>query len=427
MPDEKPDGGATAQPAAGHFLTEGESAPLPTAHRSQPIALGKARALSGPGESALRRKARPLPVDPEAVSVYSGPPVAPLPGAPTTPLTGTRRTGGARRVGWNRPYSRAGAQYNQVGPPPPPPRKYSNVVVAGLSALVLVVTASVGVACFKAISSYDSSVDNPLSRPSVHRPTAPIPTLPDPTVTKTVPGVKDIDRVQKNEIYKAGKLAAVGCKEPSVRPTSQVTTLRYFQGLLPCLNEAWKPLIEKAGYTFRAPKLTLVSAKVPTACTGESDSSYYCGTDETIAIDWQDYVAMYKRDPIDARVWMMDVMAHEYGHHVQDMTEMLTAVGSLQGWAKTEAAELELNRRLELQATCFGAAFLGANKAGLGLTGAKLQAWEFDTKHSGDEYNPKKVRDHGSRANQWFWGGPAFDSGNPASCNTYTASAKRVS
>ncbi|MFF1818235.1 neutral zinc metallopeptidase [Kribbella sp. NPDC058245] len=424
MPDEKPD---AAVPGAGHFLAEGESTPLPTVNRAQPIALGKARALTDPGESALRRKARPLPVDPEAVSVYSGPPAAPLPGAPTTPLTGTRRTGGARRVGWNRPYSRAGAQYTQIGPPPPPPRQYSKAVIAGLSALTLVVTASVGVACFKAISSYDSSVDSPLSRPSVHKSTAPIPTPPDPTVTVTEPYVPNLVRLQKNEIYKTGKLASANCKEPSIKPNSQSAILEYYQAMVPCLDDVWAPVIKKAKYTFRSPKVVLKSPKLPqTSCTGDTDTTYYCPTDETISIDWQDDLKRYKQSPLDARMWMMSTMAHEYGHHVQEMTEMLTASWSQEAGEKNAAKKLEWSRRTELQASCFGAAFLGANKASFGYSGTRLKIWEFQTKHSGDEYNPKKERDHGSRASQWFWGGPAFKSTSPASCNTFTASPKRV-
>ncbi len=434
MPDEQPDGGANTPPGAGHYLptsdslTESDRTAPATANRSQPIALGKARALSDPGESALRRKARPLPVDPAAESVYSGPPPAPLPGAPMTPLVGSRRTGGARRVGWNRPSSRAGSQYTQVGPPPPPPRQYSKAVIAGLSALVLAVTASVGVACFKAISSYDSSVDSPLSRPKVRTTPAPVPTLPDPTVTVTEKPVPNLVRLQKNEIYKAGKLAAAGCKEPSIKPTTQSAILEYYQAMLPCFDKAWAPLIKKAKYKFRSPKVVLKSKKVPaSSCTGDSDVSYYCPADETIAIDWQSDLDYYKQNPEAARIDMLDTMAHEYGHHVQGLTEMLTASWSEEGWEKNAAKKLEWSRRTELQASCFAAAFLGANKASLRLTGSRLDIWEYGAKHSGDEYNPKKVRDHGSKTSHWFWSGPAFKSATPASCNTFTASPKRVS
>src|SRR5262249_46690779 len=103
------------------------------------------------------------------------------------------------------------------------------------------------------------------------------------------------------------------------------------------------------------------------------------------------------------------------------------AADSREGWAKTKAEKLEWSRRTELQADCLAAAFLGANKKSLGLSGRKLDLWEWETQHSGDEYNPKKVRDHGSRKSQWLWSGPAFKSTSPASCNTFTAPAAKVS
>jgi hypothetical protein len=47
--------------------------------------------------------------------------------------------------------------------------------------------------------------------------------------------------------------------------------------------------------------------------------------------------------------------------------------------------------------------------------------------HTGDEYNPDKIRDHGARKNHGYWSLRAFTSANPSSCNTFTAPAKRVS
>ena len=149
--------------------------------------------------------------------------------------------------------------------------------------------------------------------------------------------------------------------------------------------------------------------------------------DESINISWKNDLANFKDDPLAARVWMLDTLAHEYGHHVQEMTEMITASFSREGWTKSKSMKLEWARRRELQATCFGAAFLGANKKALGLSGAKLDMWEWESQHSGDEYNPKKVRDHGSRKSQWLWAGPAFKSANPGSCNTFVAPAGKVS
>jgi len=415
---------------AGDAPTGGDGAGLRplTLSRQQPVGLGKSRELTGTVNASWRRKARPLPTDPSASSEYSGPPVAPLTGAPLTPLTGTRRTGGPRPIGWHSPSSRTGAQFSAEAPPLKPPRQYSKPIIASLSVLVLIMLTGATVAGFKLIDSYDNPVDNPLAQPSVKKTEVPLPVPPDPTVTVTKPVVPDVVRLQKNELYKAGKVAAAGCKEPGIKPNSQSAILNYYKALLPCLNKAWQPVIKKSGYDFRPPKVVLQSKQAPSSCTGgEMTVAYYCGADESINISWKKDLEYYRDEPLAARVSMMDTLAHEYGHHVQNMTEMLTAASSREGWAKTKAEELEWSRRTELQASCLGAAFLGANKKGLGLSGEKLEIWQWETKHSGDEYNPKKVRDHGSRKNLWLWSDPAFKSTNPASCNTFTAPAKKVS
>ncbi|MFD7159786.1 neutral zinc metallopeptidase [Kribbella sp. NPDC059898] len=416
-------------PKPGHFST-GEpppgSQPL-TLKTAEPVGLGKARPVAY-DDSSVRRKARPLPTDPGTESDYNGPPIAPLTtGAPYPPLTGTRRPGGPRPSGWHSNPSRSGAQFSAEPPPLKPPRRHSRPIIAGLAVLVVVMLTGATIGGFKLVDSY--GLQRPLSQPSIKKSEAPIPVPPDPTVTVTVQGVPDMVRLQQNKIYAAGAVVSVSCKEPAIKPNSQSTILRYYQALLPCLNNAWAPIVKKAGYDFRSPKVKLQTSQVTDDedCTGESDTAYYCSADESINISWKEDLKYYKAEPQAARVWMLDTMAHEYGHHVQQMTEMITASFSREGWTKSKAMKLEWARRRELQATCFGAAFLGANKQSLGLSGEKLKTWQWEAQHSGDEYNPEKIRDHGSRKSNWAWSGPAFTSANPKDCNTFSAAAAKVS
>ncbi|MGW7683289.1 neutral zinc metallopeptidase [Kribbella sp. NPDC054772] len=427
MPDTEE---GTPQP--GHFLPDGTGE---SQAGTQPLtltggrigALSRARSIAVE-ETPVRRKARPLPTDPGTTSDYSGPPVAPLTTAPLTPLSGTRRLGGSRPTGWHSNPSRSAPQFSSEPPPVKPPRQHSRKVVAGLSALVLVMLTGATFAGFKLLNSYGERVDNPLAQPSVKKSVAPLPIPPDPTVTVTVQGVPDMVRLQKNTIYTSGKVAAVSCKEPAIKPDSQSAILRYYKALVPCLDKAWAPVLKKSGYPFRAPKVVLqTSQNTSASCTGEMNVAFYCPADESIYVSWKKDLSYYKDEPLAARVWMIDTMAHEYGHHVQNLTEMLTASDSRAGWAKTKAEELEWSRRLELQAGCFGAAFLGANKKSLGLSGRKLELWQWEVQHSGDEYNPKKIRDHGSRKNHWVWGEPAFTSADPKMCNTFSAAPAKVS
>ncbi|MGW5187872.1 neutral zinc metallopeptidase [Kribbella sp. NPDC004138] len=415
-------------PEPGHFLSGGDPAPGSrplTLQTAQPARLGRARSTSF-DESSMRRKARPLPTEPGTTSEYSGPPAAPLTGGPLPPLTGTRRVGGSRPSGWHSNPSRSGAQFTTEPAPAAPPRQYSRPVVAGLSILVVVMLTAATIGGFKLVNSY--GVQRPLSQPSVKKSEAPLPVPPDPTVTVTAPVVPDVIRLRFNEIYSAGKVATVTCKEPAIKPNSQSAILRYYRALLPCLNNAWAPVLKKSGYPFRAPKVVLQTNQTTSAsCTGQENVAFYCPADESIYVSWKKDLKYYKDEPLAARVWMIDTMAHEYGHHVQNLTEMLTAAWSREGWEKAPAEKLEWRRRTELQASCFGAAFLGANKQALGLTGRKLELWEWETQHSGDEYNPKKIRDHGSRKNHWLWSEPAFKAADPKLCNTFTAPPAKVS
>ena len=410
---------------AGDILTDGDRARA--ADRRQSLDLGKARTVTGPVDPTLRKKARPLPPDPGTEASFGAPPPAPLNGAPLTPLAGTRRTGRSRPVGWHSPSSRTGAQFSAEPPPTTPPRQYSKAVIAGLSALTLLLVTGGTFAGFKLIDSYDS-VDSPMARPTVRKTEAPLPVPADPTVTVTVQPVPDLVRLRQNKLYTVGKVPSVNCKEPAIKPNSQSAILKYYQAFLPCLNKAWAPLVKKAGYDFHPPRLVLQSKQAKSACEKDIGGvNYYCETADVISLNWQADLANYRKDPLGTRAWMMDAIAGMYGYHVQYLTEILTAAMSRKGWAKTEPEKLEWTRRRGLQSDCLGAAFLGANKKSLGLTGAKLERWEFEKKHSGDDDEPKKPRIHGSFKNTWLWSSAGFKSADPGSCNTFAAPANKVS
>jgi predicted metalloprotease len=119
-------------------------------------------------------------------------------------------------------------------------------------------------------------------------------------------------------------------------------------------------------------------------------------------------------------VGLQHLISHEHGHHLQQLLSIPT---SYQEEPVTKA-ELEESRRHELQASCFGFAFLGANRTALGLSGY-LEFVLEDLAETGDE--PGEPRDHGSAQNSLAWSRAAFASKSPASCNTFSAPAGKVS
>jgi predicted metalloprotease len=255
---------------------------------------------------------------------------------------------------------------------------------------------------------------------------------PPPTRTKTTPPPppkpSDNDLVTKNRLYKTGAQKTVNCREPGVKPNSVQNARKYYTAILGCLERAWPRQVVAAGGRFRAPKLLVYSGPISSPCSGGTGTGYfYCPVNETIYMDGgtdaKDWVtAGY--GPTFTRADSTDTIAHEFGHHVQYMTGILSALDNLR-YESDNTKSLELSRRLELQASCFGHTFLSANKRSYPISGALKQNLAFLNSHQGDDYNPLRIRDHGSRFSYARWT-KAGDARGVAGCNTFVAPAKYV-
>lgn len=265
---------------------------------------------------------------------------------------------------------------------------------------------------------------------AVPAPTAVSTPTPTPTPTEIIasvpPGPVTVDLtvpVKKNKLYKAGKVPVVQCALPRPNLSTEAGMLAYARVFVACLTKAWAPVIARSDALFDPPRVFAYSLRHLSAtpeCAEPPDDAggFYSGGD--ICFAWEDYVI--RGNSTRSRVLLEDMLAHEYGHHVQGSVGILGAY-----WtdSKSKAVQLENSRRLELQASCLGAAFLGANRSTLRLTGLRLQIWRDIVHNTGDV--PKGPRDHGSNQSYSYWSLRAFDTANPASCNTFTAPPKRVS
>lgn len=105
-------------------------------------------------------------------------------------------------------------------------------------------------------------------------------------------------------------------------------------------------------------------------------------------------------------------IAHEYGHHIQYLTGIFGAIGD--DWSGTQ-----LERDLELQASCFGNAFLSSQRSAYPISAADFaneDLWRFIT----------RVPNHGSVGNQKLWSERGYDNRKPGACNTFSAPRSEV-
>jgi predicted metalloprotease len=257
------------------------------------------------------------------------------------------------------------------------------------------------------------------------------PTEEPTSTTTTAPESKAIDVVAKNRLYRAGQMAATNCREPRVRPTNNRNAAAYWAAIKPCLDRGWGPLVAKAGYRFEPPRMTYwAGTSTSTPCgNGPVSVPFYCPSNQMMYMKVDVFVKTYLEYP-DAeskaysRMWYTRSIAHEYGHHVQELTGILEAAHELEYDAGSYDDRLRMNRRTELQANCFAGVFLAVNRRSYPISGLMLQVWNKWVVTAGDKPGQGT---HGSAASQARFMGRSFRTGNPATCNTFTASPNNVS
>ncbi|MFK4084343.1 neutral zinc metallopeptidase [Kribbella sp. NPDC020789] len=268
----------------------------------------------------------------------------------------------------------------------------------------------------------------PPPRPTTTRP-APRPTAPRTTrPAKKVVVVTDLDIVARNRLYKSGAMRSVNCHESSARQSTVAGATANYRNLWNCLNRAWPSQVTKAGARFRPPSVRTFTGTITTPCGSWSDTGppFYCPSTETIYMNLTQDVGNYNRYSQSiprtwARMWMLHQFAHEYGHHVQELTGIFSAYSQLRYEAPSTAKELELSRRLELQASCFSDIFIGANRNSYPISGQSATQWRWLIGHVTDYQN-----DHGDAGNHRYWALRGYNTRNPSACNTYVASPRKV-
>jgi predicted metalloprotease len=132
---------------------------------------------------------------------------------------------------------------------------------------------------------------------------------------------------------------------------------------LSSLNSTWQPVFQQAGVPFKQPTLVFYQGGTRSGCGSASSSMgpFYCPGDQSIYIDTSFYDEMNHKlgaGPGDfARYY---VIAHEYGHHVQNLTGVAQQMSSAMQQNPRRANQLSV--LVELQADCYAGVWAGKNR-----------------------------------------------------------------
>jgi predicted metalloprotease len=138
-----------------------------------------------------------------------------------------------------------------------------------------------------------------------------------------------------------------------VRPAEENRLADFVSTVVASTEDTWQALFRRAGMEYREPKVVLFTDAVESAC-GYAESAvgpFYCPEDQKVYIDLGFYKELKDRFKAPGDFAQAYVIAHEVGHHVQNL---LGISGKVQA-ARARASEAEGNRlsvRLELQADC---------------------------------------------------------------------------
>jgi uncharacterized protein len=296
------------------------------------------------------------------------------------------------------------------------------LVVAGL--LVAIVASGCGRAD-DGVGAADAAASEAVNARSA----LPSVSTPVPSVPEKIEQIPQPAALTGNGLYRAGRPVATGCREPAVRPSSLAAARIFFQRAVACLDRSWAPVVRKAGFVFRPVQLVVTVGQSPSSPCDVSDGrSFYCN-DTTIYIDAEESLAAYREAATEAdRTWVLTSMgfliSHEYGHHLQALTGISTAQYRLLQKVSNVDFDLEESRRHELQASCLGAAFFGANPSWFSAAD-RLAELQKIVGQLGDEWDTERT--HGQSKNHSAWSLKGLAAGSPAVCNTYTVISDRVS
>lgn len=213
------------------------------------------------------------------------------------------------------------------------------------------------------------------------------------------------------------------------RPAEENRLADFVSVVLADTEDTWSELFRRSGKTYREPKLVLFTGAVDSAC-GFAQSAmgpFYCPSDNKVYIDLQFYSDLKDRFHAPGEFAQAYVIAHEIGHHVQNLLGISNKVHSLQQNSDKSQAN-SLSVKLELQADCLAGIWAHhADRSRKIVEAGDIEAALRAASSIGDDRIQKQSQGyvvpesftHGSSEQRVRWFKKGIDTGDFAQCNTF--------
>jgi predicted metalloprotease len=216
---------------------------------------------------------------------------------------------------------------------------------------------------------------------------------------------------------------------------------KFVSQILGSADVQWKIIFDQRGERYKAPTLVMFTGQTRADACGLAQSAmgpFYCPTDQKIYLDTSFFRDLERRfKGCDAgskscKFAQAYVIAHEVGHHVQNLLKILPAVQQKQrGMSKTEANQIQV--RVELQADCFAGIWASkSDQQWKTIEPGDVEAAMKTAAAIGDDRLQKQAQGyaipdtftHGSSEQRMRWFQNGLKSGTVAACNTFAQNAQ---
>jgi predicted metalloprotease len=229
-----------------------------------------------------------------------------------------------------------------------------------------------------------------------------------------------------------GDMSPVQQSAPAAhKPPADDQMAHFVSKVLASTEDTWTDVFRAAGRQYEKPKLVLFTGATPTACgTGQTAMGpFYCPGDHKVYIDLAFYQELKSRFHAPGEFAQAYVIAHEVGHHVQNLLGIADKVHTAQQRAgKVEANALSV--RMELQADCLAGVWgkrtdtmksvLEPGDLEAALTAASAIGDDRLQQQAQGRIVPESFT-HGSSDQRVRWFKAGFESGDMNQCNTFKA------
>ena len=218
---------------------------------------------------------------------------------------------------------------------------------------------------------------------------------------------------------------------PAQKPPADDRMAKFVGTVLADTEDVWKDIFTKGGSAYKEPKLVLFRGATQTACgAGEAAMGpFYCPGDQKVYIDLGFYQTLKDRLGAPGDFAQAYVIAHEVGHHVQNLLGISGKMDQMRG--KVSQTEFNaLSVRLELQADCFAGVWahhaqksrqiLENGDVEEAMNAAAKIGDDALQKNGGGRVVPESFT-HGTSAQRARWFNNGLQNGSVKGCDTFSA------